>query len=125
VIEASFKTRTSEELIALLSAVAIAVLAFIISRHCILAIFVPISLAILLSFVLAPLVESLERIRVPREIAVVGVVIFAFAAIFATGSPVGGSAYATSGRSRALGGFESTRPAAKYRGQPNAISPVG
>jgi len=88
VIAASFKTRTSEELIALLSAVAIAVLAFIIITTLYFGreIFVPISLAILLSFVLAPLVASLERIRVPRGIAVVGVVIFAFAVIFAMGS---------------------------------------
>ena len=87
-IAASFKTRTSEELIALLSAVAIAVLAFIIITTLYFGreIFVPISLAILLSFVLAPLVASLERIRVPRGIAVVGVVIFAFAVIFAMGS---------------------------------------
>jgi len=88
VIAASFKTRTSEELIALLSAVAIAVLAFIIITTLYFGreIFVPISLAILLGFVLAPLVASLERIRVPRGIAVVGVVIFAFAVIFAMGS---------------------------------------
>jgi len=88
VIRASFKTRTSEELIALLSALAIAVLAFVIITTLYFGreIFVPISLAILLSFVLAPLVASLERIRVPRGIAVVGVVIFAFAVIFATGS---------------------------------------
>ena len=87
-IRASFKTRTSEELIALLSALAIAVLAFVIITTLYFGreIFVPISLAILLSFVLAPLVASLERIRVPRGIAVVGVVIFAFAVIFATGS---------------------------------------
>lgn len=71
-IGASFKTRTSEELIALLSAVAIALLAFIIITTLYFGreIFVPISLAILLSFVLAPLVASLERIRVPRGICV-------------------------------------------------------
>ena len=49
-------------------------------------VFVPISLAILLSFVLAPLVGLLQRMRVPRGIAVVGVVILAFGLIFATGS---------------------------------------
>jgi predicted PurR-regulated permease PerM len=56
VIRASFKTRTSEELIALLSALAIAVLAFVIITTLYFGreIFVPISLAILLSFVLAP-----------------------------------------------------------------------
>ena len=49
-------------------------------------ILVPIALAILLSFVLAPLVGVLQRIRVPRGLAVVGVVVTAFALIFATGS---------------------------------------
>jgi predicted PurR-regulated permease PerM len=49
-------------------------------------IIIPIALAILLSFVLAPLVGLLQRVRVPRGLAVVGVVIFAFAAIFAMGS---------------------------------------
>jgi predicted PurR-regulated permease PerM len=46
----------------------------------------PIALAILLSFVLAPLVGLLQRIRVPRGLAVVSVVIMAFALIFAMGS---------------------------------------
>lgn len=49
-------------------------------------ILVPITLAILLSFVLAPLVGLLQRIRVPRGLAVVSVVIMAFALIFAMGS---------------------------------------
>jgi len=88
VIRAPFKARTSEELIALLSAVAVAVLAFIIIATLYFGreIFVPIALAILLSFVLAPLVSSLQRVRVPRGLAVVSVVIFAFALIFALGS---------------------------------------
>jgi predicted PurR-regulated permease PerM len=43
-------------------------------------------LAILLSFVLAAPVSQLQRVRVPRGIAVVGVVLFAFAVIFALGS---------------------------------------
>ena len=87
-IRAPFKARTSEELIALLSAVAVAVLAFIIIATLYFGreIFVPIALAILLSFVLAPLVSSLQRVRVPRGLAVVSVVIFAFALIFALGS---------------------------------------
>jgi predicted PurR-regulated permease PerM len=72
VIRAPFKARTSEELIALLSAVAVAVLAFIIIATLYFGreIFVPIALAILLSFVLAPLVSSLQRVRVPRGLAV-------------------------------------------------------
>jgi hypothetical protein len=49
-------------------------------------IIIPIALAILLSFVLAPLVGFLQRIRVPRGLAVVSVVILAFALIFAMGS---------------------------------------
>jgi predicted PurR-regulated permease PerM len=49
-------------------------------------IIIPIALAILLSFVLAPPVGLLQRIRVPRGLAVVSVVILAFALIFAMGS---------------------------------------
>jgi predicted PurR-regulated permease PerM len=88
VIRQPFKVRTSEELMALLSAVATAILAFIIITTLYFgrAIFVPIALAILLSFVLAPLVGILQRIRVPRGLAVVSVVIIAFALIFALGS---------------------------------------
>jgi predicted PurR-regulated permease PerM len=82
------KARTPEELIALLSAVATAVLAAIIimvlyfGRE----IIIPIALAILLSFVLAPLVAMLQRVRIPRGLAVVSVVMIAFALIFALGS---------------------------------------
>jgi len=88
VIRQPFKARTAEELIALLSAVATAILAVIIimllyfGRE----IIIPIALAILLSFVLAPLVGALQRVRVPRGLAVVGVVLIAFAFIFAMGS---------------------------------------
>lgn len=83
-----FKARNTEELIALLSAVATAILAVIIISTLYFGrdIFVPVALAILLSFVLAPLVGILQRIRVPRGLAVVGVVILAFALIFAMGS---------------------------------------
>jgi predicted PurR-regulated permease PerM len=88
VIRQSFKARTPEELIALLSAVATAILAAIIvmvlyfGRE----IIIPIALAILLSFVLAPLVGLLQRVRIPRGLAVVSVVMIAFALIFAMGS---------------------------------------
>ena len=87
-IRQPFKARTSEELMALLSAMATAVLAVIIVTMLYFGreIIIPIAMAILLSFVLAPLVEILQRIRVPRGLAVVSVVIFAFAVIFATGS---------------------------------------
>jgi len=82
------KARTSTELVTLLSAVAVALLAVIIIATLYFGreVFVPISLAILLSFVLAPLVGLLQRMRVPRGLSVVGVVILAFGLIFATGS---------------------------------------
>jgi predicted PurR-regulated permease PerM len=88
VIRPSFKARTPEELIALLSAVASAIIAAMIvmvlyfGRE----IIIPIALAILLSFVLAPLVGLLQRVRIPRGLAVVSVVLIAFAFIFAMGS---------------------------------------
>jgi predicted PurR-regulated permease PerM len=87
-IRQPFKARTSEELMALLSAMATAVLAVIIVTMLYFGreIIIPIAMAILLSFVLAPLIGLLQRIRVPRGLAVVSVVIFAFAVIFATGS---------------------------------------
>lgn len=44
-------------------------------------VFVPVALAVLLSFVLAPAIRLLRRARVPRAFAVVSVVIVAFAAI--------------------------------------------
>jgi len=88
VIKQPFKARTSEELIALLSAVATALLAVIIIMTLYFGreIIIPIALAILLSFVLAPLVGLLQRMRVPRGLAVVSVVVIAFALIFAMGS---------------------------------------
>ena len=88
VIRQPFKARTSEELVALLGAVAMAVLAVIIIATLYFGreILIPIAMAILLSFVLAPLVGLLQRIRVPRAIAVVSVVILAFGLIFAMGS---------------------------------------
>jgi len=80
--------RTTEELIALLSAVASAILAalFIAALYFGRDIFVPIALAILLSFVLAPLVAQLQRARIPRGVAVVSVVVLAFMVIFGLGT---------------------------------------
>lgn len=49
-------------------------------------ILVPIALAVLLSFVLAPLVELLQRIRVPRSISVIFIVSLAFAGILGLGA---------------------------------------
>jgi predicted PurR-regulated permease PerM len=87
-IRQPFKARTSDELMALLSTMATAVLAVIIVTMLYFGreIIIPIAMAILLSFVLAPLVGILQRIRIPRGSAVVTVVILAFAVIFATGS---------------------------------------
>jgi predicted PurR-regulated permease PerM len=46
----------------------------------------PITLAAILSFMLAPLVRALQNLRLPRELAAVSVVLLAFAAIFALGT---------------------------------------
>jgi predicted PurR-regulated permease PerM len=46
---------------------------------------VPMALAVLLSFALAPPVELLQRWHVPRSVAVIGVVLFAFAGVFSLG----------------------------------------
>jgi predicted PurR-regulated permease PerM len=51
-------------------------------------IFVPIALAILLSFVLAPLVRTLQRWHIPRGLSVVSVVLLAFLSIFALGGVI-------------------------------------
>ena len=52
-------------------------------------IFVPLALAILLSFVLAPLVRWLQRLRMPRSASAIGVVALAFIALFALGTMMG------------------------------------
>ncbi len=51
--------------------------------------FVPLSLALLLSFVLAPLVRHLQRFGSPRGLAVLLVVTIAFAALFVVGTLMG------------------------------------
>jgi predicted PurR-regulated permease PerM len=48
-------------------------------------IFVPVALAVLLSFVLAPFVSRLQSLRLPRVAAVMAVVILGFAIIFSLG----------------------------------------
>jgi predicted PurR-regulated permease PerM len=80
--------KTPDDVVSLVGAVAIALLAVIIVAALYVGreILVPVALAILLSFVLASPVSLLQRARVPRGIAVVGVVLFAFAIIFALGS---------------------------------------
>jgi predicted PurR-regulated permease PerM len=50
--------------------------------------FVLIALAILLSFVLAPLVRALQRWYVPRGLSVVSIVLLAFMSIFALGGVI-------------------------------------
>jgi predicted PurR-regulated permease PerM len=52
-------------------------------------IFVPLALAILLSFVLAPLARALQRARVPRSVAVIAVVLLAFTLLFVVGTMMG------------------------------------
>jgi predicted PurR-regulated permease PerM len=47
---------------------------------------VPIALAVLLSFVLSPLVRLLQRCHIPRGLAVIAVALVAFAAIFGLGT---------------------------------------
>ena len=51
-------------------------------------VFVPIALAVLLSFVLAPVVRRLKNWRIPRGVSVIGVVALAFLGIFAVGGVI-------------------------------------
>jgi predicted PurR-regulated permease PerM len=62
--------------------VAVIVAALYLGRE----ILVPIALAVLLSFVLAPLVRLLQNLHVPRSLAVIVVVALAFAAILSLGA---------------------------------------
>ncbi|GLH81131.1 ABC transporter permease [Bradyrhizobium sp. SSBR45G] len=82
------KARTPEEVLGLISALAVAIFAVIIISLLYFGrdILVPVALAILLSFVLAPLVAQLQRFRAPRGLAVVSVVVLAFVVIFTLGS---------------------------------------
>ena len=82
------KMQTLDDAASMISAVALTVLGAIIVAALYVGreILVPVALAILLSFVLARPVALLQRLRVPRAISVVGVVLLAFAIIFALGS---------------------------------------
>ena len=51
-------------------------------------VFIPVALAILLSFVLAPMVRLLQRAHLPRVVSVSLVVLFAFSSIFALGGVI-------------------------------------
>jgi predicted PurR-regulated permease PerM len=82
------KPQNSDDVASLVSAVALAIFAMIVVSVLYLGreIFVPVALAILLSFVLALPVRLLQRAGISRGIAVVAVVLLAFAMIFALGS---------------------------------------
>jgi predicted PurR-regulated permease PerM len=67
---------------------AIAVIATVAALYFGREIFIPLAVAILLTFALAPLVAALRRVRVPRPPAVIAVVIGAFAAIIMFGTVV-------------------------------------
>ncbi|MBR1089271.1 AI-2E family transporter [Bradyrhizobium manausense] len=84
------KPQSPDDVSAMVVAVGAAILTMIIVAALYLGreIFVPVALAILLSFVLAAPVRLLQRLHAPRALAVVGVVLFAFAIIFALGSVI-------------------------------------
>src|SRR6201995_3074974 len=84
----SIKPQTPEDVASLVGAVALIILAAIIVAVLYMGreVFVPVALAVLLSFVLAPPVNLLQSVRVARAIAVIGTVLLAFAIIFALGS---------------------------------------
>ena len=87
IVEASV-ARSAEDRNSLFNLVASALLAFLLISTLYLGrdVFIPITLAILLSFVLAPLVGFLQRVRLPRGLSVVSVVLLAFMIIFGLGS---------------------------------------
>jgi predicted PurR-regulated permease PerM len=82
------KPQNSDDVASLVSAVAVTIFAMIVVSVLYLGreIFVPVALAILLSFVLALPVRLLQRVGISRGVAVVAVVLLAFAMIFALGS---------------------------------------
>jgi len=84
------KPQSPDDVSAMVFTVGAAILSIIIVSALYLGreIFVPVALAILLSFVLAAPVRLMQRIHAPRALAVVGVVLFAFAIIFALGSVI-------------------------------------
>ncbi len=83
-------TQSPDDVSGMIVAVGAAILTIIIVAALYLGreIVVPVALAILLSFVLAAPVRLLQRLQAPRALAVVGVVLFAFAIIFALGSVI-------------------------------------
>ena len=83
-------TRAQDQAVNLVKGVAAAVLAALIVATLYLGrdVLVPIALAILLSFVLAPLVRVLQNWHVPRAVSVIGVVLLAFLVIFVIGGVI-------------------------------------
>ena len=84
-LETAGLARTDGDVFKLVQGVAVALLVALIVAALYFGrdVFVPIALAVLLSFVLAPVVGRLEGWRVPRAAAVIGVAALAFLAIFA------------------------------------------
>ncbi|AWM01955.1 AI-2E family transporter [Bradyrhizobium amphicarpaeae] len=89
-IPTAIKPQSTDDVSAIVVTVGVAILSIIIIAALYLGreIFVPVALAILLSFVLAAPVRLVQRLHVPRAAAVVGVVLFAFAVIFGLGSVI-------------------------------------
>lgn len=82
------KAQSLEDVAGLVGACAVTILAVIIISALYVGreVFVPVALAILLSFVLARPVNLLQAVRVPRAVAAIVSVLLAFAVIFALGS---------------------------------------
>ncbi|MGI8526820.1 MAG: AI-2E family transporter [Pseudolabrys sp.] len=83
-------TQSQDQAVNLVKGVAAAILAALIVATLYFGrdVFVPIALAILLSFVLAPPVRILQDWHVPRPASVIGVVLLAFLVIFAVGGVI-------------------------------------
>lgn len=84
---------------AILAAIIISVLYF--GRD----VFIPIALAILLSFVLAPIVRTLQDWHTPRGFSIITVVLLAFLAMFAVGG-ISRASYSVGRRSPALSVYD-------------------
>src|SRR3954463_3214433 len=89
-MEAIGLARAQDQAVKLVKGVAAAILAALIvaALYSGRDVFVPIALAILLSFVLAPLTRRLQDWHVPRAASVIGVVLLAFLVISAVGGVI-------------------------------------
>src|SRR6478735_1129530 len=83
--------RASVDNLALIGAMAAMVIGVIIVAALYLGrdIFIPLALALLLSFVLAPLVRAVQFARFPRALAVISIVVLAFTILFGLGTLMG------------------------------------